>query len=377
VDGGSLGEARGESIEMIAVVKVGTSSLTGGGSDLERTCFARVAAQVARAWETGWRVVVVSSGAIAAGLSVLGLARPIEVETLQAAAAVGQHRLMSYWYEELARHGLRAGQILLAPLDFSVRDQYLHARQTLLRLIDLGVVPVVNENDAVADDEIRFGDNDRLAALVAHLLQADLLLLLTDTPGVLSADPRLETEGTLIEEVVDSDVRLVEAAGGPGSEAASGGMVSKVAAARMAAWSGVRTVIASAERSNVLEEAIRGEVGIGTTVLPRPRRLSARRLWIAFAVAPLGRIVIDDGARRAITSMGRSLLHAGVMEVEGSFGAGDAVEVADRKGELVAKGLVRYGSDELASYRGRRSEELPESVVPEAIHRDDLVILVD
>jgi len=310
-------------------------------------------------------------------LSVLGLARPIEVETLQAAAAVGQHRLMSYWYEELARHGLRAGQILLAPLDFSVRDQYLHARQTLLRLIDLGVVPVVNENDAVADDEIRFGDNDRLAALVAHLLQADLLLLLTDTPGVLSADPRLETEGTLIEEVVDSDVRLVEAAGGPGSEAASGGMVSKVAAARMAAWSGVRTVIASAERSNVLEEAIRGEVGIGTTVLPRPRRLSARRLWIAFAVAPLGRIVIDDGARRAITSMGRSLLHAGVMEVEGSFGAGDAVEVADRKGELVAKGLVRYGSDELASYRGRRSEELPESVVPEAIHRDDLVILVD
>jgi glutamate 5-kinase len=282
---------------------------------------------------------------------------------------------MRTWSERLAERGLIAGQVLLAPLDFVHRQQYLHARQTLTRLLDLGVVPVVNENDAIADDEIRFGDNDRLAALVAHLVGAHLLVLLTDAPGVLTADPRLEPEGSLIEEIIEVDHELERLAGGAGSVRGSGGMASKVAAAKMAAWSGVRTVIAAADRPGVLRGAFAGEAGIGTVVRPHDRRLPARKLWIAFAVGSSGTVIVDDGARRALTERGTSLLPAGVVDVQGSFDEDDAVEIADSSGSVFAKGLVRHPAARVKEWAGRRTADLPADAAPVIVHRDDLVVL--
>ncbi len=239
---------------------------------------------------------MVTSGAIAAGLPALGFdaTRPRDAVTLQAVSAVGQSRLMRVYDVALAEGGLIGGQVLLAPLDFMVRQQYLHARSTLTRLLELGVVPVVNENDAIADDEIRFGDNDRLAALVAHLISADMVVLLTDQAGLLTGDPRFDDQASLIEEIVEVDQTLEDMAGGAGSERGSGGMASKLAAAKIAAWSGVKAVIADADRANVLTEAVDGVPGVGTVVIPRRRRLPARKLWIAFAVGSAGTIYVDQ-----------------------------------------------------------------------------------
>jgi glutamate 5-kinase len=282
---------------------------------------------------------------------------------------------MQVYNDALAERGLLAGQVLLAPLDFVVRQQYLHARSTLQRLLELGVVPVVNENDAIADDEIRFGDNDRLAALVAHLVHADTLVLLTDTAGLLTADPRIDAAASLIEEIVEFDHQLEAVAGGAGTARGSGGMASKVAAAKIAAWSGVRTVIAAAGREGVLGEAVAGSPGVGTIVHPRPQRLAARKLWIAFAVGAAGTVVVDEGAQRALLDRGTSLLPAGVARVDGTFGPGDAVEVQGPDGTVFAKGLVQAAAEDLRLVAGRRTSELPEGMVHEVIHRDDLVIV--
>jgi glutamate 5-kinase len=318
----------------------------------------------------------VSSGAIAAGWAALsGGRRPTDLATLQAVSAVGQHRLMRVYDDALARHGLAVGQVLLAPLDFVHRQQYLHARQTLARLLELGVVPVVNENDATSDDEIRFGDNDRLAALVAHLVAADLLVLLTDTAGLLTADPRTTDEASLIEEVVEVDHRLEMMAGGTGSDIGSGGMASKLAAAKIAAWSGVETVIADAARPGVLQAAVAGVTGVGTVFRPRPRRLPARKLWIAFAVASAGTLVVDEGARRALVEGDASLLPAGVVSVSGHFDIDAAVEIVGPDGIVFAKGLVRHSAERIGSWAGRRTSELPDGVAHEIVHRDDLVVL--
>jgi glutamate 5-kinase len=297
------------------------------------------------------------------------------VATLQAIAAVGQSRLMRVYDEVLAEDGLVGGQVLLAPLDFVHRSQYLHARQTVLRLLELGVVPIVNENDAIADDEIRFGDNDRLAALVAHLVGAGLLVLLTDTPGMFTADPRLHADASLIEEIVEVDHELERLAGGSGSVRGSGGMASKLAAAKIAAWSGVRAVIAGASRPDVLAGALAGEPGIGTYIRPHERKLPARKLWIAFAVGASGTIVVDDGARRALTERNTSLLPAGVVSVEGTFDAESAVEIAGADGVVFAKGLVRHPSSRVTDWAGRRSGDLPPDLAHEIVHRDDLVVL--
>jgi glutamate 5-kinase len=279
-------------------------------------------------------------------------------------------------YEQaFADLGVVSGQVLLAPLDFGVRQQYLHARGTILRLLELGVVPVVNENDAIADDEIRFGDNDRLAALVAHLIDASMLVMLTDTAGLLTADPRLDPSASLIEEIVEVDHTLESVAGGAGPVHGSGGMASKIAAAKIAAWSGVRVVIAGADRPGVLRAAVAGEAGVGTVVLPHDRRLPARKLWIAFAVDTRGRVIVDDGARSALCDRGRSLLPAGVVAVEGRFTRDEAVELAGPDRKVFAKGLVRVGSDVLASIAGRHTADLPDGVVHEVVHRDDLVVL--
>ena len=346
---------------MIAVVKIGSSSVT------EETV-GRLCDEIAAARADGHTVVVVTSGAIAAGWGALdrGEQRPSDPAVLQAVSAVGQHRLMRLWQDGLDPHGTLAGQVLLAPLDFVHRTQYLHARGTLRHLVDLGVVPVVNENDAVADEEIRFGDNDRLAALVAHLVGAQLLVLLTDAPGLLTADPRRTAEASLIEEVVEIDHELERLAGGPGA-VGSGGMASKLAAAKIATWSGVETVIADAARPGVLTAALAGEAGAGTVFRARAARLSARKLWIAFAVGSSGSLSVDEGARAALTERGRSLLAAGVTGVAGTFRPEDAVEIAGPDGRVFAKGLVRLAAERSAEWMGRRSQIV--------VHRDDLVLV--
>ena len=346
---------------MIAVVKVGSSSVT-------RQTVHRLCDELAAARADGHTVVVVTSGAIAAGWDVLdrGTKRPSDPAVLQAVSAVGQHRLMRLWQEGFERHGVLAGQVLLAPLDFIHRTQYLHARGTLQHLADLGVVPVVNENDAVADEEIRFGDNDRLAALVAHLVGAQLLVLLTDAPGLLTADPRRNGEASLIEEVVEIDHQLERLAGGAGSAVGSGGMASKLAAAKIATWSGVQTVIADAARPGVVAAALADEP-VGTVFRARAGRLSARKLWIAFALGSSGSLFVDDGARTALTGRGRSLLAAGVTGATGSFGPEDAVEIAGPDGTVFAKGLVRVHAERAEEWMGRRSQVV--------VHRDDLVLV--
>jgi glutamate 5-kinase len=359
---------------MRTVVKVGTSSITGEGGELDDAALVKLCGELATARRDGHEVVLVCSGAIAAGLPPLRLsARPVDVGTLQAIAAVGQPRLMERIGAILAEHDLVAGQVLLTPHDFGQRSQYLHARETLRRLLDLGVVPVVNENDTVADDEIRYGDNDRLAALVSHMVAAELLVLLTDTAGLFTADPRLDERASLIEEIVEVDAALESVAGGAGTARGSGGMASKLAAAKIATWSGVRVVIASAEAPGVVRDAI-AEQAVGTAIRPRRERLSSRKLWIAFALPAAGRIVVDAGARRALTEHGRSLLPAGVRSVEGDFDADDAVEVV-ADGEPFAKGLVRYAASTLRAAAGRRTGDLPEGAPHEVIHRDDLVVL--
>ncbi len=359
------------------VVKIGSSSVTTASGGVDAEAIDKLAGEVAASRSAGNRVVVVSSGAITAGWASLApeQPRPSDLATLQAVSAVGQHGLMRVWSDAFAHHGLLAGQVLLAPLDFVHRSQYLHARRTLARLLDLGVVPVVNENDAVADEEIRFGDNDRLAALVAHLVGAELLVLLTDTAGLFTEDPRRTAGGSLIEEVVEIDHELERIAGGPGTAVGSGGMASKLAAAKIAVWSGVEAVIADAARPGVLAAVAGSSSGVGTRFRPREHRLPARKLWIAFAVGASGTIVVDAGARRALVERGRSLLPAGVVEVRGEFGADDAVEIADDAGAVFAKGLVRQPSSVVSSWAGLRSDQLPEDESPEVVHRDDLVVI--
>jgi glutamate 5-kinase len=359
------------------VVKVGSSSVTTPQGHVDGALIAGLCDDIAHVVAEGHALVVVSSGAIAVGWATLGKGgpRPGDPAVLQAVSTVGQHRLMRAWQDGLGAHGLIAGQVLLAPLDFVHRRQYLHARGTLRHLAGLGVIGIVNENDAVADEEIRFGDNDRLAALVAHLVGADLLMLLTDTPGLLDGDPRVVEEPSLIEEVTEIDHELEQLAGGPGTVVGSGGMASKLAAAKIATRSGVRTVIADASRPGVLRAVVASEPGAGTVFHARPERLGARKLWIAFALRARGRIVVDDGARKALVEDNRSLLPAGVIEIAGTFEPDDAVELVDAAGGVFAKGLVRQSSSQAEAWVGRRTSELGDDLSHEVVHRDDLVVL--
>ena len=267
----------------VVVVKVGTSSITSAPGEIDDASLLKLCREIAAARADGHEVVLVSSGAIAAGLPALGMTtRPTDIGTLQAVAAVGQPRLMERLGAILGTHGLLAGRCCSPPTTSACASQYLHAREAMRRLLDLGVVPVVNENDTVADDEIRYGDNDRLAALVSHLVAADLLVLLTDTAGLFTADPRVDAEASLIEEIVEVDAALEALAGGRGTERGSGGMATKLAAAKIAAWSGVRAVIAAADAPDVVTDAIAGRP-VGTAFPARGERLSSRKVWIAFA----------------------------------------------------------------------------------------------
>ncbi|MBI4883697.1 MAG: glutamate 5-kinase [Actinobacteria bacterium] len=361
---------------MRVVAKIGTSSLTDALGVIDATVVDALCDQLAQLRAGGHEVLLVSSGAVSAGVSALGLvARPTDIITLQAISAAGQSRLMATYNRSLDRHGLVAAQVLLVPHDFVDRRQYLHTRQTLVRLLELGCIPIVNENDAIASDEIRYGDNDRIAALVAHNVAADVLVLLTDTPGLFTSDPRVDPSAVLVEEVAADDPLLSVAATASANNVGSGGMSSKLSAARMASWSGVRAVIAQASRANVLLDAVGGR-SVGTTFLPSTRNLPARKLWIGFATNVEGAIVVDDGARRALVERSTSLLPAGVVEVIGDFGVGDVVEVRDQNGMPVARGMTLADSEVLREVKGKRTNDLPAHIAHEVVHRDDLVVLV-
>ncbi len=360
---------------MRVVAKIGTSSITDEQGAISRQAIAKLTREVAALRAAGHEVLLVSSGAVAAGVATLGFdSRPTDMRTLQAVSAVGQSRIMQQYNEEFAGFGLVGAQVLLDPHDFVDRTQYLHARETLGRLLELGCVPIINENDAIANDELRYGDNDRIAALVAHSVKADVMVLLTDLEGLYTSDPRTNPDAVLVSTVEADDPLLSIRAGAGGSGRGSGGMASKLAAARIASWSGVRTVIASAGRLNVLPDAVAG-VGIGTTFAGHDRRLPARKLWMAFAAEVRGTITVDEGARHALTTRSTSLLPAGVSGVQGSFGEGDTVDVCGPDGIVFARGIVYISADELRSVAGRQTKHLPDGMTHEVIHRDDLVVL--
>ena len=358
-------------------MKLGSSSVTGVDGAISHDTLLSIASQIDTIRRSGHSPVIVSSGAIAAGLHTLGITdrRPSGLSLLQAISAVGQSRLMDAYNRALGEYGIIAGQVLLTPLDFINRQQYLHARETLETLIGINVIPVVNENDAVADDEIRFGDNDRMAALVANLISADLLVLLTDQMGVYTSDPRIDSAASLVEEIDEFSDALKEAAGGPGTDRGSGGMASKLQAASIASWSGVDVLIASATRESVLVEACDRKPGLGTYVNKRQIRLSARKLWIAFANPAVGRVYVDNGARSAIIEHSKSLLSVGVHSFEGSFLEDEPVEICDLTGHVIAKGLARVSAEDLPlALKSNHSGTQGASSI--LVHRDDLVVLV-
>lgn len=356
------------------VVKIGSSSLTDAEGHLDVARLTAVVNTLAARREAGGEVVLVSSGAIAAALPVLGLARrPRDLATQQAAASVGQGLLVAHYTRAFAAHGLRVGQVLLTVEDVIRRGHYRNAQRSLTRLLELGVVPVVNENDAVATQEIRFGDNDRLAALVSHLVHADALVLLTDVDALYTAPPSRPGSRRIAVVEHPDELRELEVTA-TGSHIGTGGMVTKVAAATIASGAGVPVVLT---RSDTLGAALAGE-DVGTWFTPAARRATTRRLWLAHAADTRGRVVLDAGAVRAITHGKKSLLAAGVTGVEGTFEAGDPVELVGPDGGVVARGLVAYSSDELPQRLGRSSDELRtlfgDGHAREVVHRDDLVL---
>ena len=362
---------------MRVVVKIGTSSITTSEGNINSSAVSALCDEVATLRKDHHEVLIVTSGAVAGGVAALKLGqRPTDMLTLQALAAAGQSRLMQEYNVQLDRHQLVGAQVLLVPNDFIDRHQYLHARQTLVRLLELGCVPVINENDAIASDEIRFGDNDRIAALVAHSVSADVLILLTDLKGLFTADPSVDPKATFIETVEADDELLSVRAGSSNNTRGSGGMASKLAAARIASWSGVRTVIASAKRANVVVDALNKVADAGTQFLPRQRELTARKLWIAFAAQATGSVTVDDCARDALARKTVSLLHAGVTAVTGDFTVGDTIEVKDQRGVVIARGMSGVTAVQAGASAGMHSRDLVDGVTQEVIHRDDLVILI-
>ncbi|MCA1832228.1 MAG: glutamate 5-kinase [Actinomycetota bacterium] len=351
------------------VVKVGSTSLTNELGTLDPKQLGSLAGQIAAMRKKGAACVFVSSGAIAAGLSLLSLKRrPSDIPTLQAAASVGQGLLVHAYQRAFARRRVPVGQVLLTQDDFIRRKAYVNARNTLQRLLELGTVPIVNENDAVATEEIRFGDNDRLAALVANLVHAKLLIMLSDIDGLYSSDPK--RKGAVLLDRVD-DVNATDGlrAGRSQSGIGSGGMASKIEAVRIATASGVGVVIANARRPNVIADIVRGKP-VGTYFPPRPGKARSKKLWIAFARAPRGTIFVDSGAKEALISGGKSLLAAGVTGSDGAFDMGDAVDVAGPDRTVFGRGLVNYAAKEMPEIQGRRTDG-----GREVIHRDSLVIL--
>jgi len=357
------------------VVKVGSSSLTGPGGGLDTARLVALVNVLAARRKQGDAIVLVSSGAIAAGLGPLDLRRrPRDLATQQAAASVGQGALVAAYQRAFGAHGLTVGQVLLTADDVTRRSHYANARRTLDRLLELGVVPVVNENDTVATHEIRFGDNDRLAALVAHLVHAEALVLLSDVDALYDGPPSRpgSTRVPLVTGPVDLERIVIR---GSGSSVGTGGMATKIEAAAIANAAGITALLTSTDRA---KEALAGEE-VGTVFLPTGTRRTSRMLWLAHATTPQGRVILDDGAVAAVVERRKSLLPAGITAVEGRFADGDPIDVCAADGRPVARGLVNYSSDELPGLLGRSTKDLARELGPqyerEVIHRDDLVIL--
>jgi glutamate 5-kinase len=361
------------------VVKVGSSLVTNDGRGLDRDAIASWADQIARLTRHGKQVVLVSSGAVAEGMQRLGWSkRPTALNELQAAAAVGQMGLVQMYESCFARHNLHTAQILLTHDDLADRKRYLNARSTLRTLLEFGTIPIINENDTVATDEIRFGDNDTLGALVANLIEADALVILTDQAGLYSADPRKHADATLIQHATAGDPALEQMAGGAGSAIGSGGMLTKILAAKRAARSGAHTIIASGREPEVLVRLAEGEV-IGSHLRAEQMKMAARKQWMADHLQIRGSLTLDAGAVRALREDGKSLLPIGVTAVAGEFERGEVVACLDGSGHQVARGLVNYTSGETARILRRPSGEIEKILgyVDEAelIHRDNLVVL--
>jgi glutamate 5-kinase len=360
------------------VVKVGSSLVTNEGRGLALDSISNWAQQIAQLNQGGKQVLLVSSGAVAEGMKRLGwMRRPHQMHELQAAAAVGQMGLVQAYETSFRALGKQTAQILLTHADLADRARYLNARSTLLTLLDLGVVPVINENDTVVTDEIKFGDNDTLGALVANLVEADALIILTDQRGLFSADPRVESLATLIDSALSGDPALETIAGSSGSAIARGGMITKVLAAKRAARSGAHTVIASGREPNVLVRLASGE-RIGTQLTAATAVLTARKQWLADHLQLKGRVVVDGGAARALREEGKSLLPIGVVDVIGEFSRGDVIACIGPDGREVARGLVNYGSVEARQIARKPSSEIESTLgyfdEPELIHRDNLVV---
>jgi glutamate 5-kinase len=361
---------------MTVVAKLGSSIVADDGGELRADVLDRVCAQVADLHRGGEEIALVTSGAIARGMRLAELpARPHDVDEMQAASAVGQGSLFRAYEERLAAAGIRAAQVLLTSFDMSVRMHYLNARQTLRRLISWHAVPVINENDTTATDEITFGDNDFLSAQVAMLLGARLLVLLTDTAGLHTADPRRDPQARLVGEVEDFGELDAYEIGDRTSAFGSGGMRSKVAAAEMASAAGIPAVICDGTTAGTLAAAAAGDA-VGTRFKPHPERTPSFKLWLRYAKPARGRVAVDTGAARVLREAGSSLLPVGVTGVEGGFEAGDAVEVVC-DGELVGKGIVNYSSSELLRIKGLKSDSVRELIpqaAEEAVHRDQFVL---
>lgn len=361
------------------VVKVGSALLTEPATGLARDRIRVWCEEIHGLLADGRQVLLVSSGAVAEGIARLGLAaRPATVHGLQAAAAVGQMGLVEAYEQGFAAHGRRTAMVLLTHDDLADRQRYLNARATLDTLLGMGVIPVINENDTVATEEIRFGDNDTLAALVGNLLQADLLVILTDREGLHERDPRLEPQAPLVSWADAGDHRLDAMVDGGAGDMGRGGMVTKLKAARIAARSGAHTVIAGGRRAGVLNDVLAGKP-VGTLLTASILPMDARKRWIAGQLRAKGDLVLDEGAVEAVTGRGVSLLPVGVVAVRGSFTRGDLVRCLDEAGEVVGQGLVNYSSDEAERLKGAASSEIGQrlgfSLEPELVHRDNLVVL--
>ena len=360
------------------VVKVGSALVTNNGAGLDLAAIEDWARQISVLREQGKQVVLVSSGAIACGMQRLGWAkRPKAVHELQAAAAVGQMGLAQVYEGAFAKHGLHTAQILLTHDDLADRKRYLNARSTMTTLLELGVVPIINENDTVVTDEIKFGDNDTLGALVANLIEADALIILTDQIGLFTADPRKDTSATLISEARAGDVSLEAMAGGAGTRIGTGGMITKVIAAKRAARSGAHTAIASGREIDPIIRLAAGE-SVGTLLVSETQPLAARKQWLADHLQLAGRLILDDGAVNALKA-GKSLLPIGVIAAEGEFERGAAVACISGDGHEIARGLTNYGSGE-ARLITRKSTLDIENILgyvdePEFIHRDNLILI--
>ncbi|MCI0507352.1 MAG: glutamate 5-kinase [Gammaproteobacteria bacterium] len=361
------------------VVKIGSSLLTAQGQGLDANAISDWVKQIAALHKQGVQVLLVSSGAVAEGMKRMGWTkRPNALYELQAAAAIGQMGLIQTYETFFKQHGIHTAQILLTHDDLSSRKRYLNARNTMMTLLKLGVVPVINENDTVTTDEFRFGDNDSLAALVVNLVEAEALILLTDQAGIYNKDPREHGDAQLIDEFNASDPVLDDMVSGKAGALGRGGMFTKVRAARLAGRSGAVTVIADGAEPGVIQRVYQGEP-VGTLLLPDQEPVAARKQWLASHLQPKGKLVLDDGAVKVLRESGRSLLPVGVSGVQGHFARGEVVACVDQRGREIARGLVNYSSSESLTIKGKPSHQI-ESLLgyvdePELIHRDNLVLL--